>query len=118
LLRLAWRRREPALAGMAFDMMVPPIAALVLGLVAIFLIDLIWYGLTDDGRALLVAAVALATLTVSVLAAWWSDGRRSVSLRELLGLPWYVAAKIPVYVRLFTRRQIEWIRTKRDDEPT
>ena len=40
---------------------------------------------------------------------------RRASLSELLGLPWYVAAKIPVYVRLFTKRQIEWVRTKRDD---
>jgi hypothetical protein len=32
----------------------------------------------------------------------------------MLYLPLYVAAKVPVYIRLFTRRQIEWVRTKRD----
>jgi hypothetical protein len=34
--------------------------------------------------------------------------------RELLALPWYVMAKIPLYARLFTQRQSEWIRTRRD----
>jgi hypothetical protein len=50
-----------------------------------------------------------------VLTAWWREGRQIVTFGELLGLPMYVAAKIPVYVRLFTKRQVEWVRTKRDD---
>jgi hypothetical protein len=46
--------------------------------------------------------------------AWFREGRHVVSLGEMLALPWYVAAKIPVYIRLFTKRQVEWVRTKRD----
>ena len=43
--------------------------------------------------------------------------RRSAAdrLRELLGLPLYIAAKLPVYLRLLGKRQVEWVRTKRDD---
>jgi hypothetical protein len=87
----------------------------VLGLVALSAVDAIWWWWAGDARAVGVAAVALAALGGAVLTAWWTDGRRSVSMRELMSLPWYVAAKIPVYVRLFTKRQIEWVRTKRDD---
>lgn len=115
LLGQALKRREPALAAMALDLMVPPLAALVLGLSALLLVDALWWWWAGDARAVSVAALAMLALGGAVLAAWWSDGRRSVSMRELLSLPWYVAAKIPVYVRLFTKRQIEWVRTKRDD---
>ena len=33
---------------------------------------------------------------------------------ELFGLPFYIAAKVPVYLRLLGKRQVEWVRTKRD----
>jgi glycosyltransferase involved in cell wall biosynthesis len=118
LLGLALKRREPVLAAMALDLMVPPLAALVLVLVALLFIDAFWWWWAADVRAVAVAALAMLVLGSGVMTAWWSDGRRMVSLRELLGLPWYVAAKIPVYVRLFTKRQIEWVRTKRDDRPS
>ena len=32
----------------------------------------------------------------------------------MLAIPGYVLAKIPIYVRLFTARQMRWIRTRRD----
>jgi cellulose synthase/poly-beta-1,6-N-acetylglucosamine synthase-like glycosyltransferase len=115
LLGQALKRREPALAAMALDLMIPPLAALVMGVSLLLGIDATWWGWASDMRAFSVSALAMLALVVGVMTAWWSDGRRSISPRELLGLPGYIAAKIPVYVRLFTKRQIEWVRTKRDD---
>jgi len=54
-------------------------------------------------------------LTVAVASAWLQVGRRSVSLAELALAPIYALAKIPIYVRLFTARQLRWVRTSRDD---
>jgi hypothetical protein len=48
--------------------------------------------------------------------AWHRVGRASVSFGELLRAPTYALAKIPIYVRLFTARQRQWIRTKRDGD--
>ncbi|CAM5793385.1 glycosyltransferase family 2 protein [Rhizobacter fulvus] len=115
LLTQALKRRDGMLAAMALDLMVPPLAALMLGLVGFAFVDGLWWWFAGDARAFALAVSALLVLVAGVLLAWSSDGRQSVSLRELLGLPGYVAAKIPVYVRLFTKRQIEWVRTKRDD---
>jgi hypothetical protein len=42
-------------------------------------------------------------------------GRGIVSLGELLTVPMYVLAKIPIYAKLWKGRQVEWVRTKRDD---
>jgi cellulose synthase/poly-beta-1,6-N-acetylglucosamine synthase-like glycosyltransferase len=115
LLARALARRDAKLAAMALDLTVPPLAALVLAIGALLVIDLGWWWLAGDRRQAGVAVLALALLGAGVMAAWWRDGRQIVSWRELLGMPLYVAAKIPVYVRLFTRRQVEWVRTKRDD---
>ena len=57
---------------------------------------------------------ALVLVAAAVLVAWRGEGRRLIRLRELFGLPLYIAAKVPVYLRLLGRRQVEWVRTKRD----
>jgi hypothetical protein len=50
-----------------------------------------------------------------VLVAWWREGRRLIGpARAVLGLPLYIAAKLPMYLRLLGKRQVEWVRTKRD----
>lgn len=115
LLRQALVRGDGALLAMVLDLAVPPLAALVLGLGALLAIDAAWWALTGDARAAALSALALLLLTAGIVAAWSRDGRLVVSLRELVGIPWYVAAKLPVYARLFTKRQLEWVRTKRDD---
>jgi hypothetical protein len=86
----------------------------VLALGALLAIDLAWWGLAADVWPAGVATVALCSLVSGVLVTWRREARHLVTGRELLGLPLYAAAKIPVYVRLFTKRQVEWVRTKRD----
>ena len=74
-----------------------------------------WWGFTADARPFALAVVGFALFGAGVMAGWWRGGRQLVSWRELIALPIYVAAKIPLYVRLFTKRQVEWVRTKRDE---
>ncbi len=33
---------------------------------------------------------------------------------SLLGIPGYVISKIPMYIRFWSKRQKDWVRTKRD----
>ena len=115
LLAHALLQRDGALVALALDLMVPPLAALALALSALLVIGAAWWGAAADARPVALAALAMLLFGVAVMAAWWRGGRQLVTLRELLALPWYVAAKIPLYVRLFTKRQVEWVRTKRDD---
>ena len=110
----AVRTLNLALFAMALDLMVPPLAALVLTLVALLLLNSVWWFATDSAQPLVVSVLAAALVTFSVALAWLREGRQIVSLGEMLALPWYVIAKIPVYIRLFTKRQVEWVRTKRD----
>ena len=55
-------------------------------------------------------------LCLSVSLAWLRFGREAVSLGRLLLSPAYALAKLPLYGSFFWRRQLAWIRTKRDEK--
>jgi len=51
---------------------------------------------------------------LSIAAAWWFEGRKFASGRTLLGLPFYVLWKLPMYAVLVRRgAPKEWLRTGR-----
>ena len=113
MLRAAWRRRDARLLGLALDLAVPPLALLA----ALLAIDA---GLAlcarlagAGGWASLPAALACGLFFLAILLAWAVRGRDLVRLTELLTVPWYIVAKIPVYVGFVLRRQKAWVRTDR-----
>jgi cellulose synthase/poly-beta-1,6-N-acetylglucosamine synthase-like glycosyltransferase len=114
LLLRAIARGQPVLAAMALDLCVPPLALLVLMLVAAFALTAAFYGATGVHTPLRLCGLALALLAVAIALAWTRYGRSIVSWHELLTVPFYVLAKIPLYIRALTQRQTEWVRTKRD----
>ena len=115
LLALGVVRFRPRLVAMALDLMVPPLAALVLLLGALGVAGAAWWLWAGNPAPFAVAASALAFVAAAVTIAWRREGRALLGMRELLGLPLYVAAKLPMYLRLLGKRQVEWVRTKRDD---
>jgi hypothetical protein len=116
LLMLALRRRDPRALGLAIDLLVPPVAMLVLLTLLATLVAgaAAWFGAPAFAAGF--GLTLLAALTGSVLLAWWHFGRDLVSLGEILRAPWYAIAKMPVYVRFFFERQSEWVRTRRRGE--
>jgi cellulose synthase/poly-beta-1,6-N-acetylglucosamine synthase-like glycosyltransferase len=106
-------RRDGRLLGLAMDLAVPPLALLA-GLLAtgwgLSLVVWLWLGM---GAPLLGFSVAGLVLTLLILRAWHLIGRDMVRLSELLCVPGYVAAKLPIYLRFLVRRQKEWVRTGR-----
>ena len=115
LLRRALLERRTALAAMVLDLCVPPLASLVLGLCALAGLTGIFWLLGGTALPLLLTTAATSLLCVSIFAAWARFGRATVSLWELLSAPAYALRKIPMYLKLLGRRQMEWVRTKRDD---
>jgi cellulose synthase/poly-beta-1,6-N-acetylglucosamine synthase-like glycosyltransferase len=107
-----------ALVGMALDLCVPPLAALVLSLLGVAVPSAVLVAIGSSAAPLLLALVELVVVALAVAAAWLQVGRRSVSLPELALAPIYALAKIPIYIRLFTARQLRWVRTDRDDGET
>ena len=114
LLLRALASGDGRLLAMTLDLMVPPLASLVMLTVLLIVVDAVAWAMGLGATPFAFAAGALCLIGVAVLVAWSRHARHVVGLRELAGLPAYVAAKIPVYARLVTKRQIDWIRTKRD----
>ena len=116
LLAGAVTRRRLDLAAMALDLCVPPLASLALSTSAICALAALLYLLTGKIAPLLVALAAAVAIGLGIGLAWRSFGRGILSLADLLAAPGYALAKLPIYARVLTRRQQEWIRARRDGE--
>ncbi len=110
-------RAKLDLLALGLDLLVPPLALLVMMLLAHAALAGVaaFFGL---GWAPLYASAALfAVLTLAVGRAWWSFARDTVPLSALLSAPFYVAWKIPLYVGLLLRgKHGAWERTARKGE--
>lgn len=116
LLGGALRRGSAALAGLALDLSVPPLALLVMLVASAWLLTaLFWVGL-GTVLPVLVASVLVACIAGSVLLAWSGYGREVITLGELMGAFGYVARKLPLYFKFLFNRQVAWVRSKRDSE--
>lgn len=114
LLVAAIARRDGRLLGLALDLAVPPLALLTLLSAALCAAGgIAWLAGATPALAGL-TALPLAILLLAIVAAWLGWGRRLVPLRSLLGIPLYIAAKIPLYLRFLGKRQTTWVRTGRD----
>ncbi len=105
---------RPRFLLLVLDMLVPPLALLAMAGAALFAVAaLAWWAL---GWRLPFAAsgLALAALVAAVLSARTRFAADLLSVRELLCAPGYLLAKIPLYLRFLGKRQVDWVRTRRD----
>ena len=110
LLFEALQTRNLQMFGLACDLIVPPLAVLVLLCVAVFIFSLV----CSAHLALLLSVLLLAALAIAVLLAWLFFGRQIISFKQLCYAPVYALVKIPLYIKFFFNRQVEWVRSKRD----
>jgi cellulose synthase/poly-beta-1,6-N-acetylglucosamine synthase-like glycosyltransferase len=108
------RARRLDLLAMGLDLMVPPMALLVLMLLATTAVALLARLLGASIVPLAIAGASLTLVVVAVAIAWLRFGRRTLPLRYLVFIPAYVLWKIPLYLAFFARRkQQKWERTER-----
>lgn len=116
LLARAVLRRDGRLLAMALDLSVPPIALLTLLTMAVWGVSALFYLEYRVALPLAVASLATGLLIAVLFAAWARYGRDVVSLgRLMLAIP-YALWKIPLYAKFLVARQIDWVRSKRDQE--
>jgi uncharacterized membrane protein len=117
LLGGALAKGDVRLLAMALDLAVPPLALLAMLLVGLFAVAGAglatgWLGLGFLPFQL--ASLGLGLFAAAVLLAWLGWGRQVVSGIDLLSIPVYVLAKIPLYLKFWGKRQKEWVRTERE----
>jgi glycosyltransferase involved in cell wall biosynthesis len=98
----------------ALDLCVPPVALLALLNCAASIIAAVCLFAGGPGWPLILQLAIGFGAALSVAAAWFFEGRQFASGRTLLGFPFYVLWKLPMYVGLARRgAPKEWLRTGR-----
>lgn len=103
-----------SLLVLVLDMCVPPLALLMLMVLGLTGIAALLILVTGALMPWLLAVVLLFVLGFAVLAAWFKFGKQILSFSSLAYAPLYMLAKIPLYLRFLVKRQVEWVRSKRD----
>lgn len=103
-------------AALAADLMVPPLALLLLLLAAHWIASALLYLLTSALWPLALSSAATVLLGSAVLLAWQRYGRERLPLRALLQAPLYALGKTSLYLRFLRARQQQWVRSRRDHE--
>lgn len=116
LLARGVRRADLAAMALAADLLVPPLALLVMALCAALGLSGLAAALGASTVPLASALAALAAVGAGVGLAWWRFGRHTLALADLLRVPFYMAGKLPVYLGFVVARQSEWVRTRRRGE--
>jgi cellulose synthase/poly-beta-1,6-N-acetylglucosamine synthase-like glycosyltransferase len=116
LLRAGLMRGRVSLLAMGLDLMVPPLALLLMLVMGLLVLDVALWLLLGWQAPLIVGAVLLGLFAGAVLLAWARFGAGTITGRELLTAPIYALRKIPLYLAFFIKRQTEWVRAKRDGE--
>ncbi len=114
LLRDAARGIGAGLLPIALEICIPPKALLVLLLLASMLVTALGAAIGASAWPFAVAAAELSLFTVAVMLAWARFARDILPLSEVPRIGLYVLAKIPLYLGFLVRRQVEWVRSKRD----
>lgn len=96
--------------------MVSPLALLVLALLGFNLLTWLLYLVTGLAAPAGFALLGLGLLGVAVVVAWARFCRELIPFSVLLYAPFYAARKIPLYLGFLIKRQVEWVRSKRDDD--
>ena len=114
LLTSFMRTGRAELLGMALDLLVPPLALLVMLVLAHVVVSALLYWLTGMGGPFWMSFAALLCVGGSVLLAWARFARKVLPLTALLAIPLYVLWKIPLYLTYALRgRHRKWERTDR-----
>ena len=103
------------LFSLVIDMCVPPLALLTLLVSVVCLLGVVLWGVTAEVLPWGMALINPVLLGVAVFLAWARFGRGILSLRHLAYAPLYALAKVPLYLKFMVKRQVEWVRSRRDD---
>ncbi|PPC86857.1 MAG: glycosyl transferase, partial [Methylotenera sp.] len=91
----AIKTKNVQMLGLAFDLIVPPLAVLVIVLVCVWLLGMLVYILTNNLTSFTYASLVFMFLFVAIMIAWGFFGKQIISLKQLSYAPIYALAKIP-----------------------
>ncbi len=110
----AIRYRRWQMLAQILDLMVPPLALLLVSALALWVVAFVNWVLSHNLLALAISSLVLGFLGSGILIAWWYFGRKIIGLKSLIYAPIILLMKIPLYIKFVINRQVDWVRSKRD----
>lgn len=102
------------LFSLVADMCVPPLALLTLLVIGLSGLGALLWFISGEPLPWALALINLLLLGVAVLLVWMEFGRKILSFGNLAYAPFYALGKVPLYLKFLVKRQVEWVRSKRD----
>jgi cellulose synthase/poly-beta-1,6-N-acetylglucosamine synthase-like glycosyltransferase len=102
--------------ALALDLCVPPLAFLMLATGAIWILSVAMYFFSGMLAPFAAATLAALLISASVILAWATHGRQTISFSDLTLGFLYPLRKISVYIGFLFSRQVEWVRSKRNGD--
>jgi hypothetical protein len=99
---------------LAADLTIPPLSLLIASWMALSAACLAWGATTGLWTSAALCGATGAGLASGVAVGWFAHCRRRIPLRSLLGVPFYVLRKLPIYARFLWRRERTWRKTERE----
>jgi cellulose synthase/poly-beta-1,6-N-acetylglucosamine synthase-like glycosyltransferase len=100
--------------ALALDLMVPPLALLVMLIVLNAVLDGAFVVLCGRAAPFTLASASVVLVGLSVVLSWHRYGQNIISLYALASAPVYALRKVPIYIGFLLSRQLDWVRSKRD----
>jgi cellulose synthase/poly-beta-1,6-N-acetylglucosamine synthase-like glycosyltransferase len=110
------RGRGRGLLPLALDMVPPPLALLAILLLFVSGVTFLWHILCMPSLAFGLALGETTVFGLALMAAWWRFGRDIVSATQVPALVAYTLGKLPIYLGFLVKRQMVWVRSKRDSD--
>lgn len=115
--KLLWQSMRPGRGAQllqVMDMLVPPLALLGMLLVGWTLVQLLLALVLGWTAPFVLSLLGLGALLLAIVLAQHRWAADILTLGELARAPFILLAKIPLYLRFIVKRQVDWVRTKRD----
>jgi cellulose synthase/poly-beta-1,6-N-acetylglucosamine synthase-like glycosyltransferase len=110
-----FRGKGSGVLALALDLCVPPLALLTLLVLVLAGLSAAHALVFGSIAPLSMACVVLLILSAAIGLSWLRFGREVLPFRRLLLAPVYALRKFPLYLKFLIRRQVEWVRSKRDE---
>jgi cellulose synthase/poly-beta-1,6-N-acetylglucosamine synthase-like glycosyltransferase len=104
------------LLALALDLSIPPLALLALMNALVWIMSASFFLVTKHQTPLIIASTSIVLLALSALLSWTGYGRHILSLGNLIYAVFYAIMKVPLYAKFLVARQLDWVRSKRDQD--
>ena len=116
LLYNAVKKRNFGLLALTLDLIVPPLALLVLLVAGVFFASAVIALFGLPSLALNISAACLVALAVAIFFSWLKHGRDILPPNKIFSMVSYIVAKLPLYRQIFSFSTVpHWVRTDRAD---